>query len=106
MSKDHLLVDPPIVLGLVGTSSKGSAAIYVNSKMTPRDELDSTIRMELEKRQRHIVYVEAESNVPWADVANVIDLVEVLHANVVLLTTTPDTHSGHKISKLLAGVNQ
>jgi len=106
ISKDHLLVQPPLVLGVVGSSSKGSAAVYVNSKKTPRDELDSTIRMELEKRERHIAYLEAESNVPWADVANVIDLVEGLHADVVLLTATPDTHSGHKTSKLVASVNQ
>ncbi|HWO34283.1 MAG TPA: biopolymer transporter ExbD [Candidatus Acidoferrum sp.] len=79
-------------------SEDGSPDIYVNSKKTPFDELSTTVQRDLKLRPRRVVYVEAESNVRWTDVVNVIDIVE-LDATVVLSTITPDT-------KLLRGHHQ
>lgn len=78
----------PIVIRVAGMSGNGSTAIYVNSKKTPLHELDNTVRSELKVRLQQTANVEAESDVSWADVANVIDIIEgiqALHANVVLL---------------------
>ena len=93
-TRDHLSVKP-IVIGIVDTSTNGSPAVYVNSKKTPWDELDNTVRSELKVRPKWIAYVEAQNNVRWADVANAIDVVAGLHADVVLLTITPDINSSH-----------
>jgi biopolymer transport protein ExbD len=93
-TRDHFSVEP-IVIGVVNTSTNGSPAIYVNSKKTPWDELGNTVRRKLKVRPQWIAYIEAENNVPWADVANVIDVVAGLHADVVLLTIRPDIDSSH-----------
>ncbi len=87
-TRDHFLVEQ-IVIGVVDTGTNGSPAVYVNSKKTPWDELDNTVRGELKVRSHLIAYVEAEKNVPWAVVLNVIDVVKGLHADVVLLTIRP-----------------
>jgi hypothetical protein len=40
-----------------------------------------------------------DDNVSWGDVANVIDVVEGLHVNVVLLTITPHMNVARKSSR-------
>jgi biopolymer transport protein ExbB/TolQ len=84
----------PIVIGLVETRN-WQTAVFVNSQETPWENLDSTVRNELKTRPRPTVYVEAEKDVPWADVAKVIDAVEALSADVILLTVAPKFSSGH-----------
>src|ERR1700728_804167 len=79
--------DPVVVV--VAMSVDGTPVLYVNSKKTPWDELGNTIRSEIELRPRRVAYVEAESDVRWTDVVNVIYIVE-LEATVVLSTITPD----------------
>ncbi len=88
--EEYFTTDPVVIV--LAMSGDGSPLLYVNSKKTPLDELGNTVRAELELRPRRVAYVEAESGVQWADVANVIDVVE-LDAKVVLSTITPDMKS-------------
>ncbi|MGA8865667.1 MAG: hypothetical protein WB510_01790, partial [Candidatus Sulfotelmatobacter sp.] len=62
---------------------------YVNSRKTPPNEFDNSVRSELSHRVQQVVYVEAGSDVRWTDVATVIDIVEGLDAEVVLSTIPP-----------------
>ena len=82
----YFTLDPVVVV--VAMSVDGTPVLYVNSKKTPWDELGNTIRSEIELRPRRVAYVEAESDVRWTDVVNVIYIVE-LEATVVLSTITP-----------------
>ncbi|PYX84624.1 MAG: hypothetical protein DMG68_20235 [Acidobacteria bacterium] len=94
LTKDHSSV-MPIVVAVVSTGRDGSIGVYVNAKKTPWNKLDDTIGRELVNRQEAIAYVEAENSVPWADVANVIDIVQGLETKVIL-TGAPEFHSCHK----------
>jgi biopolymer transport protein ExbD len=70
--------------------------VYVNSKESPWEELSSAIQGQFERPGHPLVYVEAGNEVPWADVANAIDVAQGLQAEVVLLTTTPRITPGHQ----------
>lgn len=83
----------PIITSVVGTSASGQSVVYVNSKETPWNELSNTLRSQLKVRPRWIVYVAGEDKVPFADVANAIDVARGLRAEVVLLTVTPNVGS-------------
>ena len=83
----------PIVVSVIGASVNSVAAVYVNSKETSWAELRSTIRSQLEARPRWMVYVEANSNASWYDTVYAIDVARRLHAEVVLLTATPNIES-------------
>ncbi len=85
--EEYFTTDSVVIV--VAMSVDGIPVLYVNSKKTTWDELRNTVRGELELRQRRVVYVEAESGVRWADVANAIDIVE-RDATVVLSTITPE----------------
>jgi len=85
----------PIIISVIATNGSGRPLLYVNSKETPWDELGNTIRGQLEVRPRWIVYVEGGDDVLWAYVAEVIDVARGLHAEVVLLTATPNIGSAH-----------
>ena len=89
---DHDL--PPIVVSVKSANGSSRPVLYVNSKETSWDELGNTLRSQLEVRPRWIVYVEGGDDVDWAYVADVIDVARGLHAEVVLLTTTPNIESG------------
>ena len=84
----------PIVVSVVATNGGGQSVVYVNSKATSWSELGNTLRSQLEVRPRWIVYVAGGSDVAWADVTNAIDVARGLHAEVVLLTATPNVGSG------------
>jgi MotA/TolQ/ExbB proton channel family len=88
---DHGL--PPIVVSVVSARRSGLSAIYVNSRETTWKELGNTIRNRLEVRPHWIVYIEGANDVPWADMANAIDVARGLHAEVVLLTAPPGIES-------------
>lgn len=85
-----------IVVSVIGPSSTGESTVYVDSNETPWNELGNTLRAQLRVCPRWIVYVEGGSAVPWASVANAIDVAKGLHAEVVLLTATPRIDSGHQ----------
>ena len=91
--------DEPIVIEIIGTSGDGPPAVYVNSKKALPDGLENRLRSELKVRPQWQAYVEAENNVSWRDVVNVIDVVEGLHANVVLLTSAPIINVARKSTR-------
>ncbi len=74
----------PILIRLIEATPMAQTTVKVNSKKTPWEALGSTVRNELKLRPQATVYVEAENNVPWADVAKMIDIVEALPADVAL----------------------
>jgi biopolymer transport protein ExbD len=75
----------PIVVRVSHASANRPSEVFVNSQETSWDELGNNLRGQLKFRQHWIVYVAGEDDVPWADVANVIDIAKGLHAEVVLL---------------------
>jgi len=85
---------PPIVIDIV-EGANGSPVIRVNSREIPPSNLEEATRRKLKLFAEPRVYVEAESGVTWSDVTNVIDIMQGLNAQVVLLTTTPDSSSGY-----------
>lgn len=78
----------------IAAGANGSSVIRVNSRETPQFNLEEAARRELKLLAEPRVYVEAERTVAWADVTNVINIMEGLNAEVVLLTAAPDTSSG------------
>jgi hypothetical protein len=84
-----------IVIRVTRASASGPSKIYVNAKETPWNELGSTLRIQLKVRPHWIVYVAGEDNVPWADVANAIDIARGLYAKVVLVTARTPIESGN-----------
>lgn len=87
-------VSKPVVIAIVA-GADGSPEIRVNSRETLPNNLEEVTRRRLKPPAKPRVYVEAESTVAWAEVANVVDVMEGLNAEVVLLTATPDTGSGY-----------
>lgn len=86
---EHLV--EPIVITVGASKTSDSPVVYVNSKKKPWGELEKELRTELQLLPpRSLAYVQAENSVSWRDVLNVIDTAEGLHADVLLLTTTPD----------------
>jgi hypothetical protein len=83
-----------VIIAIVA-GANGSPAIRLNSKETPLDSLGDATRPDLRLLAEPRVYVEAESTMAWADVANVIETMKNLNAEVVLLTTTPYTNDGY-----------
>jgi biopolymer transport protein ExbD len=85
----------PVVVSVVSESGKGTAVVRVNSKATSLDDLDKTLVRQQKGASQREVYVEAEGNLQWGDLVQVIDVVEgVGDGYVVLLTTTPNASSG------------
>lgn len=90
---DHLLPKPVVIEIVAGAN--GSFIMRVNSRETLPYNLEEVTRRRLKLLVKPRVYVEAENTVAWADVTNVIDVMEGLNAEVVLLTAAPDTSSGY-----------
>jgi len=88
-----------IVIEITGARGDGSPVVYVNSTKTPSDELESRLRSELEIRPQLLASVQAKDNVSWRDVVSVIDVVEGVHASVVLLTITPNIGVARKSTR-------
>jgi biopolymer transport protein ExbD len=83
----------PIIVSVIATNWSAPPLLYVNSKETSWDELRNTLRTQLEVRPHWVVYVQADSDAAWRDAVYVIDVARGLHAEVVLLTTTPEIGS-------------
>ena len=90
--RDH---DSDSIVIAVSANASGQPVLYVNSKQAPWSELGNTIRSQLKVRPHWTVYVEGEDDVPWAWVANAIDVARGLHAEVVLLTAVPRIDRSH-----------
>lgn len=99
LAKGKYLAVTPIVIRVITTPGKGSRAIYVNTKKTTLNELDNTVRAELTTHPHGIAYVGAESDVPWAEVANVIDRVKALNVTVVLFPLMPDLYLDDSVAR-------
>jgi biopolymer transport protein ExbD len=78
----------PIIISVVGTNA-GQPVVYVNSKKTPWDQLEAAVQSELRVHPQSAVYVQAENDVRWAYVVDIVDIVEGLHTRVVLVTDKP-----------------
>jgi biopolymer transport protein ExbD len=63
--------------------------LYVNSKPTSWNKFGDDLKNELKLRPKWVVYVQADPNLPWADITSAIDVAKGLHADVVLLTIQP-----------------
>ena len=92
---DHLLPKPLVIT--IAAGANGSPVIRVNSRETLPNNLEEVTRRRLRLLAKPRVYVEAEGTMAWAEVTNVIDVIESLNAEVVLLTATPDTSSGYTL---------
>jgi biopolymer transport protein ExbD len=60
--------------------------VYVNSKKTAWDDLDTVLQNELSTKPQGLVYVGAQDGVSWMYVAEAIDMAEKLGCKVVLST--------------------
>jgi hypothetical protein len=83
-----------------GVKGSGPSVVFVNSKETSWNDLESQLRSQLQVRPPDsLTYVQAEDGVLWKDVANTIDVVEGLRGHVVLLTITPDVQGIQKSAR-------
>jgi biopolymer transport protein ExbB/TolQ/biopolymer transport protein ExbD len=87
---------PLVVIRLAGTGANRKSVLYVNGKETPWEKLDAAVRSKLTVNPQPVIYVEAEDDVPWQTVANAVDAVKGISANVVLLTIPP-VHSHTRV---------
>jgi biopolymer transport protein ExbD len=71
----------------------GSRNVYVNGKPTQAETLRDVLLRE-DTNSSRTTFVQAEGDVRWADVAEVIDAAKSSNKDVVLLTTAPDIGSG------------
>lgn len=60
--------------------------LYVNSKQVAWDHFDRTLKQELGRRQKWVVYVGGDSTVPWQYVVNLIEVVRRDNATAYLIT--------------------
>ena len=93
LDRDHLLPKPVVIDVVAGAN--GSPVVRVDSTEIPPNNVEEVTHRRLKLLAKPRVYVEAEISVAWADVTNVIDVMEGLNAEVVLLTATPDASSGY-----------
>jgi biopolymer transport protein ExbB/TolQ/biopolymer transport protein ExbD len=80
---------PLVVIRLTGTSRNRESVLYVNTRETPWEDLDAAVKSKVNVNSQPVIYVEAEDDVSWQAVANAIDVVKRVPANVVLLTIAP-----------------
>lgn len=87
---------PAVVIRSSGSGSNRNNALYVNAKETSWEELGIVVKSELGTNSDSVTYVEAEGDVSWQTVANAIDAVNAIPANVFLVTkTSVDSHPRH-----------
>jgi biopolymer transport protein ExbD len=67
--------------------------LYVNAKVVAWEDFASALKHELSERREWTVYVEGDDNIPWADVASVIDIARGDGAKVFLVPQ-PDKKPG------------
>jgi biopolymer transport protein ExbD len=85
----------PLFIGLSEMSGNEKPEIYLDSKKTTWDHLDSSLSDSLKARPQPTVYVEAADDVRWAYVLTLIDSAKTHSDDVVLLTAAPEGDSGH-----------
>ncbi len=81
-----LLAEPLVVrIGFSGRSVQPS--LHLNSKLVSWENLDNALEESLKLRPDWVVYVDADPEVDWQRVSDVMDIIRNAHAQVVLLTT-------------------
>jgi biopolymer transport protein ExbD len=86
----------PIVIAVVYTKAD-IPIVYVNSKKTAWDELQTKLERELKARPPHsMVCIQADNDIWWQHLMYLIDVASQLHAEVVLLTAKPDASASNK----------
>ena len=84
---DKESLDGRILVSLGSTDANGFPVVCVNSKRTPWEQLENTIRRQHQIQPGLKVYVEATDAVLWAEVAKAIDILEgPTHEMIVLHT--------------------
>jgi hypothetical protein len=89
----------PVIVQVLYNGPGVEPDVHVNSKVASWGRLDSALMDELKLHPKWLVYVEADANVGWADVANAIDVAKGLHARVVLLTTKPSRRPSKAVDR-------
>jgi biopolymer transport protein ExbD len=79
----------PVVVQMLDAGLGVTPELYVNSKPTSWNKFGDDLKNELKLRPKWVVYVQADPNLPWADITSAIDVAKGLHADVVLLTIQP-----------------
>jgi len=79
-----------LVIALSRASADEKPEIYLNSKKTTLDNLESSVCNNPKSQPQPSVYVESDDDVRWADVATVIDTARTNCDDVVLLTIAPE----------------
>ena len=79
----------PVVVQILDAGLGVTPELYVNSKPTSWNKFGDDLKNELKLRPKWVVYVQADPNLPWADITSAIDVAKGLHADVVLLTIQP-----------------
>lgn len=82
-----LLLAGPVVVR-IGFSGRGvQPNLHLNSKLVSWENLDNALKESLELRPDWVVYVDADPEVDWQCVTDVMDIIRNAHAQVVLVTT-------------------
>jgi biopolymer transport protein ExbD len=76
----------PVLVVTVDARAGGVPAVAVNAKRIPLDELTRALRSEPSNAQQPVVYVEADKELPWSQVANVIASTREVYDDVILVT--------------------
>ena len=80
--------------------------LYLNSREVAWNDFASALKQELGSRREWTVYVEGDDNIPWADVASVVDIARGDGAKVFLVPR-PDKKPGKKyVGKKARDTNQ
>jgi biopolymer transport protein ExbB/TolQ/biopolymer transport protein ExbD len=90
---------PVVVIRSTAGNANRQGVLYVNGKETPWEKLDVAVKSKLNINSQPVTYVDAEDDVLWQTVANAIDVVEGVPANVVLLRIAP-AHSRARVHGL------
>jgi biopolymer transport protein ExbB/TolQ len=83
---------PTVVIRSSGTASIRKSVLYVNATETSREELGVVVKREFGINSANVTYVEAEGDVSWQTVADAIDVVNAIPADVILVTKPPESH--------------
>ena len=81
---------PPIVVLIQAVGKPPiTPKVYVNSKPVEWNDLSKVLKEQMKVRPDWIVYIDGDTNLPFADIANVAGIAKELHARVALVT--PET---------------
>lgn len=89
---------PPLVLSVERAGLNQPSRLYLNGALVPWTDLQNALKQQLKVRAEWVVYVQGDPDLPFHDVAGVVDVIHGLHARVVLLTSV-QAHQNNANSK-------